>query len=1057
MRQRSAFRTFHVTMPMTKFTVAAMLIFALAVTDSRAQGRGSAISGRITDQSGGAVSGARIEVVQVSTGQVRVAFSAEKGLYRIPLLEVGIYRVTALKDGFKASRHETVILELDREAVVDHILQIGNLTESIVVSGQAREIEAAPSALTGLVDSRTIKQLPLNGRDFIQLATLQAGTVVDRSRTNNAVQGYGLNISISGSRPVQNNFRLDGVSMNSHDGSTPGSINGLNLGVDAIQEFSVLASTYSAQYGRAAGGVVNAVTKSGSNEFHGNAFYFHRNDNLDARNFFDPAEPPEFRRHQFGGSLGGPILGNKVFFFVNYEGLREARGNTTINTTMTAEARKGNLIDGNVEVDPVIAKVADLYPLPNAGILGDTGLFVFPNDRISNENFATTRIDYALKDGDRLLARYSFDDGSGLSESDFALGTTESHRRMQSAAIEETHIFSPDLLNVARLGFLRTYTIDGLFKTRTPATDDPDLAFLPQSSVVGPILVTGLTDFPGGTGALPTELRIFDSYQLSDDLTWLCGRHSFKFGGVLERTHSNLDSQTRQMGDFRFRSIAKFLTNTPDRFRAQLPGSDTIRGLRQWIAAFYLQDTWQVSRRLTLDMGVRWEAASVPKEVNGKISNMDALTDTSLRIGDPLWENPSLKNFEPRVGLSWDVFGNGRTIARAGYGIYPDLLLAHHLLQAGARNPPFFLRGETRTGQGDFPKNGYYSLINDPTLELRVYRFTPHPDQPYVQQWNLNIEQRLDRNSTFRIAYVGSHGVHLSSVTADANIVEPVTLPDGRLYFPEDGERINPVFSRIRNHTFDAQSFYHALQVRLEHRMEHGFQLLASYRFSKSIDDSSNFLNIEESSNGALLPINGNPEFNRSLSNHDLRHSISASTNWELPVNSGAGWNRLLGGWQLGGILTYASGMPFSAWLDYDAARTQTNESGPAIGQRPNVALGWNGNPVTYDPSGWVTAEAYSRPDPGFLGNLGRNTIIGPDLFNVDFSVVKTMALSEQEGAASLDLRFEFFNLFNRTNFNIPDEDRMAVFSEDSAREDFARITSAGKSREIQIGLKLRF
>jgi hypothetical protein len=1035
-----------------------MLILALAATDVRAQGRGSAISGRVTDQGGGAVSGARIEVVQVSTGQTRIGFSGEEGLYRIPLLEVGAYRVTAWKDGFKVSRYETVVLELDRQAVVNHVLHVGDLTESVVVSEQAHAIEASPSALTGLVDSRTIDQLPLNGRDYIQLATLQAGTVVDRAQARNGVQGYGLNISISGSRPVQNNFRLDGVSLNTFNGSTPGSVNGLNLGVDAIQEFSVLASTYSAQYGRAAGGVVNAVTKAGSNEFHGGAFYFHRNDNLDARNFFDPAEPPEFRRHQFGGSLGGPIRRNKTFFFVNYEGLQEARGNTTINTTMTAEARKGNLIGGNVKVDPVMAQVTALYPLPNRGILGDTGLFAFTNNKVSNENFVTARIDHALKDGDKLFVRYTFDDGAQHSETDFALGITESLTRMQSASIEETHIFSQNLLNILRLGFLRTSTIDGRNKSQTPGTDDPSLAFVPDASVVGPILVTGLTDFPGGTGAMPTEVRIFNSYQVSDDLTWLHGSHSFKFGGVFERAHSNIDSQTRQVGDYRFRSIAKFLTNVPNRFRAQLPGSDTIRGLHQWIGAFYLQDTWQASQRLTLDLGIRWEAASAPIEVNGKISNLDQLTDTSLRIGNPIWDNPSLKNFEPRVGLAWDAFGNGKTIVRSGYGIYPDLLLAHHLLQSGARNPPFFLRGETSNlSKGDFPKGGYSRLISDPTLELRIYRYPRHPSQPYVQQWNLNVEQLLDRNSTLRVAYVGSHGVHLSSVTADANLAIPVTLPDGRLYFPENGERINPLYSRIRDHTFNAQSFYHALQMRFEHRMDHGFQFLASYCFSKSIDDSSNFVNIEEASNSALLPFNGNPRFNRGLSGQDIRHSVSASTTWELPVSSGAGLRRLLEHWQLGGILTYSSGMPTSVWLDYDAARTQTTETGPAIGQRPNVAMGWSGNPVTYDPAGWVTAEAFSRPDPGFLGNLGRNTIIGPDLFNVDFSMVKTMTLSKLEGAPSLDLRFEFFNLFNRTNFNLPDSDRMSVFSEGSIREDFAMITSAGNSREIQIGLKLRF
>jgi hypothetical protein len=1020
--------------------------------------RTSAISGEVSDQTGGLLAGASVTVRNKDTGAKRTLATDHLGRYRAAFLELGEYEVTASFPGFGAGQKNGVLLELDREAVVNLRLSLTGATDQVTVSSEAELVETSASAVTSLVDGRKIVDLPLNGRDYVSLATLQAGVQIARAQSRDVNTGHGIQLSMAGSRPVQNNFRLDGVSLTSQTGSTPGSINGVNLGVDAIREFSLLASTYSAQYGRAAGGVINAVTRSGTNDLHGTLFYFHRNDNLDARNFFDGREPPEFRRHQFGGSAGGPAARNRTFLFGNYESLRELRGNTTLNTTLSSAARGGQLKTGTVAVNPAIASLLELYPEPNGEVFGDTGLFIFPNNWDAREHFATSRLDHILTSSDNLFLRYTIDDASRMNETDYRISQRRNRTRSQSVALEQSHVFSARSVNSLRLGFARSFDVRDETHARVPGGDDPGLAFLPGHQEIGIVTVTGLTSFPGGSGALDSDRAAFNSFQLNQDLTWAGSRSSLVFGGALERTRFNMNSQSVQSGEYRFQSLADFLANRPDRFRAQLPGSDTVRGFRQWIFAWYLQDKIRMGSRLTLDLGLRHEWATVPTEVNGKMANLDELTSPATRVGGSLYQNPSFDNFAPRLGVAWDVFGGGRTVARGGYGIFYDQLLSQFLLLAGLRNPPFYLAADVRQLQaGDFPKNGFRQLISRPTLDLRAERLPRDINQPYVQHWNFNIRQKLGGEAILRLAYLGAHGVHLSTIVEDANLVQPTLLPDGRLYFPAAGAKLNPSFGQIRNRPFNGHSFYQALQAGLEKRWSRGFQFQVSYAWAKSIDDNSSTFARTDGVNSIGIPIDGNHRFNRGLSCFDVRQGFAFHSTWDIPSPGGPALRRVAGGWRLGSIATVSSGLPFSATLGYDAARTKTARPDYRGGQRPDLRPGASDDPVTGNPQRWVDPAGFSRPVDGFLGNLGRNTLSGAGLINVDVVLHKEFRAPLLGEAGRLDLRLEAYNLLNHTNFDLPESSRMQVFTATSIPEDFGRITSAGFSRELQIEVKVIF
>ena len=1016
----------------------------------------SRISGIVSDQSGGRLSGAEVQVSNVSTGARRSVSADRTGYYGVAGLQPGEYRLEFRHAGFAPRAYQPVILAVDRESTVNATLEVAGGVESIEIREGVQALDPFTSSVSNVVTTGQIEELPLNGRDYLRLATIQPGVSLVRQRNRNSNNGYGLPFSISGSRPVQNSFRLDGVGLNNYTGSTPGSVNGVNLGVESIREFSVLDSTYSAEYGRSAGGIVNAVTKSGGNQYSGSLYYFHRNDNLDARNFFDLEAPPEFRRHQFGASLGGPIKKNMAQFYANYEEIREVRGETTIDTTLSDLARRGQLQSGSVNVDPTVAKFVKLYPSPNGEVFGDTGLFIYPNNLESREQFGLARADFEPTAADSLMARYSVGHAERESSTAFAVGRTGDVTRNQSAVLEETHVFSPTLLNSARFGFSRTRASIGDTVATEKAADDPSLVFIPGGKAVGIVIVSGLTDFPGGTGGEDSDKHAYNSFQFYDDLTFASGRHTLKAGVSLERVRYNMDSQARLSGEYTFQSLAALLSNQPQRFRSQLPGSDTVRGWRQWMVSGYVQDGWRASGRLSFDFGVRYEVVSVPSEVHGKVSNLDLVVSQVPRLGNPMVTNPSLRNFGPRAGFSLDLFGTGRTVIRGGYGFYFDPFTVQFLLLSGVRAYPFYQEGQiTGLAAGDFPTGAYFKISGTPGT-ARTDRIAPDLSQPYVQHWNLHIEQALWRSAKLRLAYLGSHGVHLSRGLSDANLAIPEVLADGRLYFPEGAARRNPAFGGIRDTEFDGQSFYDGLTAYWDQRLRNGLSFQVGYTFAKSLDDSSYTFAASESANGISVPYIDSPETNRGPSDQDLRHTFVANFLWDIPFRPKGAAGRLLGGWRLGAITTITSGVPFSATLGYDAARTLTFRSSTS-GQRPDLAPGASNNPVTGDPNQWFDPSAFLRPQPGFLGNLGRNTLSGPGFASTDMVLSKAFDMVAMGDRGRLEIRFEGFNILNHTNFDIPDPTRSKVFMSTGPVEDAGRITSAGDSRELQVGIRLSF
>jgi len=953
----------------------ALVFLAVLLAPAYGQVTGATLTGTVRDQSGGVLPAANVSVRNVATGVTRAVKTDTAGFYSAPNLLPGNYEITAAAPGFASEVQNGVVLTVGAEQVLNFALQVGQVTQSVQVTAEAPTVQLASSAISAVVSATTVRELPLNGRSWTDLAALQPGVSgVTAIQTDFSVggdrgnRGFGNQISVAGDRPEQNNYRLDGVSIVDFNNAAPGSVLGGDLGVDAVQEFSVLTSNVSAEYGRTSGGVINAITRSGTNQFHGDAYEFLRNDAFDAPNFFENAggiKKASFRQNQFGVSAGAPIRKDKTFIFGDYEGIRYAKGLPTSITVPSNAARQGILCSapdtGNCPgpspiaggVDPAAKSYLPFWPVSSQilpGSDGDLARFTFSAQRKVTENFFTIKADDKLSQNDSLAVTYLYDFTPYSSPDGLDAVRVSSNTHRQIVSLEETHTFGSALVNTARAGYSRLHELNDASSTAiNPLASDPSLAAIPGQFAAHVLVGPVIDQFTGGVNGNTYVNYGWNSFQGYDDAFWTHGTHSFKFGGQVERMQLNRLGYTDPSGVFQFSGLAAFLTNNPQRFTGQNHSSIREAGLRQTIFGLYAQDDWRLRSNLTVNLGLRWEMATVINDKHGYIVNMANLTDAAplcgtfipgCAPGGPLYGSFTRRNFEPRVGFAWDPFRNGKTAVRGSFGLFDILPLAYQYIATGATGYPFQRSGsKNNPGMGTFPAGAYSQVTSNPKKagSDNIERF---PHRSYVMQWNFNVQRELVRNLTLMVGYVGSRGVHEPFRMDDADIVLP-TLSSAGWLFPQvatDGSggslqcigstatiscpnntgnppsRINEGFGSIGFLHYEGNSFYNALETAVQKTMSHGVQFQTSFTWGKSIDTGSATGHGDQFTNSLSSMPNYDLKALRGRSDFDVERTLVVSLTWQVPspksLSGAAGW--VTSGWELGGIFKANDGIPWT-------------------------------------------------------------------------------------------------------------------------------------------------
>ena len=1017
-----------------------MLAFAgLAHAQSTA-----AITGTVTDPQGAVVPNAKITLTNVEKGTVRTTQTDNTGNYQLPSLPVGKYDLVIEAPGLAKYESKDLVLQVARTQTIDAKLALPTAQQQVTVTTEAPMIEENTMTVGQVINQKTVQEIPLNGRHFVDLGLLIPGTVTPPQNgfLTAPLRGQGsFQINTAGNREDTVNFMINGVNLND---MVQNQIT-FQPSINTVQEFNVDNSTYSAMYGRNSGAIVNIATRSGSNDFHGEAFDFLRNNWLDARNYFNPvvsstgvAIPQSaFKRNNFGGDIGGPILKNKLFFYASYEGLRQRQG-LTINSPVLSDAQRAAV------TDPTSQQLLNFIPHAN-GTSGATSTFQGSATAPVNINQWTGDVQYTISDKDSLHGYYAFQMDQRQEptlQGDTIPGfgdTRASHR--QILTLNETHIFNSDVVNEARLGFNRIHI------TFEPNNNTDPTTLGINGGTSGPIglpftQITGLGLNFGGPAGFPSG-RGDATGVVSDTLSWLHGRHSLKFGGEFRRfSNNNFAGDT---GTFVFNTLADFNIGQVDRF-AVTPGTQPSRIYTGGLG-FFAMDTIKLTRNVTLELGVRWDWNMSPTEAEGRFMVFDPTTSQLVASSPPYGQNTH--NLQPRVGFAWDIFGSGRTVLRAGYGYMVDEPVTN-LVTALASNPPFAvpLNFTGVTTWGNAINAGKSGGVSPATVD-------PNFKNAYVQNWNLNLQQQVTPNTSIMIGFFGSKGTDLrlrANINQFVNGVRPfptvVSSPD--FTCPSPLFPACPALTNINQQESVGNSNYQALWITGNRRLSHGLQFNASYTWSKSFDYNS----LSSPSFLYQLPENAfNPRLDYGPSDFDARNRFVTNILWEVPLKG----NKALTGWQLSTIFQVQSGNPIDIFTNGFTSLTGIANVRPDLIGTPQLIGSvnqWFTNSVC-SAGPCAPGSVFFVPSNGnkFFGNMPRNYLVGPGFDNVDFSILKNTKLTER---FTLQWRTDFFNLFNHPNFGQP--------GNAAGSGTFGVITNtrfpvgdAGSSRQIQLAAKLLF